>query len=71
MEIPTRNTAFHIHRYFRSNCFGKAIFSFINAICYYSHNLVFHGSLRARDGFIQPIFTKGLTASVCKSDKMD
>ena len=28
-------------------------------------------SLRARDGFIQPIFRKGLAASVCKSDKMD
>ena len=30
-----------------------------------------HYSLRARDGFIQPIFYKGLTASVRKSDKMD
>ena len=28
-------------------------------------------SLRARDRFIQPIFTKGLTTLVCKSDKMD
>ena len=28
-------------------------------------------SLRALDGFIQPICTKGLTASFCKSDEMD
>ena len=30
----------------------------------------FSFSLGARDGFIQPIFAKGLTPSVCKSDKM-
>ena len=28
-------------------------------------------TLGARDGFIQPIFTKGLTALVCKSDIID
>ena len=28
-------------------------------------------SLGARDGFIQPFSTKGLTALVCKSGKMD
>ena len=31
--------------------------------------MILFKSLRARNGFIQPIFTKGLTASACKSDK--
>ena len=34
-------------------------------------HFTFYNSLGARDGFTQPIFAKGLTASICKSDKTD
>ena len=39
--------------------------------CACPKKLNFPNSLTARNGFIQPFFTKDLNASVCKSDKIN
>ena len=70
----------YIYTYYILYIYSIVYYIYIYTICIlyicvyilyiYNNNWTFIYSLGAPDGFTQPIFTKGLTDSVCKSDKM-